>query len=134
MAGRERLLVWYVRAYGVLLLLALPFTVVPTRWLAGTYTWLGLGDWPEPALVEYLARSASAIYALVGAMVVVMSFDVDRYRPLVLLLGWVSLPAGVYLFVLDLAIGLPWWWALSEGPIVLLSGAVLLVLIRRPAP
>jgi hypothetical protein len=130
MMARERALVWYLRAYGVLLLLALPALVVPSSWLAWAYEALGLGTWSELPLVEYLARSASAVYALVGALVLWMSFDPPRYRPLLLLLGWVSLPAGVYLLVLDVALGFPWWWVLLEGPGVLLSGVVLIVLAR----
>jgi hypothetical protein len=134
MVGRDRALVWYLRGYGAVLLAALPFTIVPTSWLAGIHEWLGLGPWPATALLEYLARSASAIYALVGGMAVMMSFDVRGYRPLILLLGWVSVPGSVYLLVLDLALGFPWWWVLSEGPVVLLTGVALLVLAPLPPP
>jgi hypothetical protein len=130
MAGRERVLVWYLRGYAALLLAALPATVVPAHWLAAAYQWLGLGTWPDVPLLEYLARSASAIYALVGAMMLLMSFDVARYRSLIVLLGWVSVPGSVYLLVLDLALRFPWWWVLLEGPVVLLTGVVLLVLAR----
>jgi hypothetical protein len=133
MVGREWALVWYLRGYAVVLLAALPALVVPAQWLAAAYEWLGLGNWPALPLLEYLARSASAIYALVGALMLVMSFDVARYRPLILILGWVSVPGSVYLLLLDLMIGLPWWWVLLEGPVVLLTGVVLLVLARRPS-
>ncbi len=134
MTGRQRALVWYLRAYAVLLLLALPALVVPTRWLAWAYEALGLGTWSQLPLVEYLARSASAIYALVGLLVLWMSFDPPRYRPVLLLLGWVSLPGGVYLLVLDWMLDFPWWWVVLEGPVVLLSGVVLVVLARQSAP
>ena len=134
MVDRERLLAWFLRCYAALLLAALPFAVMPTRWLAISYESVGLGEWPALPLVQYLARSASGIYALVGAMTLLMSFDVRRYRPLILLLGWVSLPGSVYLFVLDRALGFPSWWVLLEGPVVLITGLVLLVLAHRSAP
>src|SRR5437588_7384133 len=82
MAGRERALVWFLRAYAALLLLALPAAVLPTRWLAWSYEALGLGEWPPEPLLEYLARSASLLYALVGGMALLWSFDPPRYRPL----------------------------------------------------
>ncbi len=63
-----------------------------------------------------------------------MSFDPPRYRPVLLLLGWVSLPGGVYLLVLDWMLDFPWWWVVLEGPVVLLSGVVLVVLARQSAP
>ncbi len=133
MAGRQRALVWFLRAYAVVLLAALPATVAPTSWLAAGYEWAGLGTWPNEALLEYLARSASGIYSLVGALCLVMSFDVVRYRPLIALLGGVSVPGSVWLLVLDLWVGLPWWWVVLEGPAVLLTGVVLLVLARGEA-
>jgi hypothetical protein len=134
MIDRQRVLVWYLRGYAIVLLAALVATVMPTRWLALGYEWCGLGDWPGEPLLEYLARTESAMYALVGGITLLMSFDVDRYRPLILLLGWVSVLGSVYLFVLDRAIGMPGWWMLAEGPTVLITGVVLLVLARRPSP
>jgi hypothetical protein len=131
MIDRERALVWYLRVYALVLLAALPATVVPTRWLATAYAWLGFGDWPQLPLVEYLARSASGLYALLGGLVLLMSFDVRRHRPVLLLLGWVSVLGSVYLFALDLWLRLPWWWVVLEGPVVLLTGVLMLVLCRR---
>jgi hypothetical protein len=32
--------------------------------------------------------------------------------------------------VVDLSVGMPWWWALGEGPFLLLFGAVVLALQR----
>jgi hypothetical protein len=131
MAGRSRVLVWYLRGYAVVLLAALPATVMPASWMAAGYELAGLGEWPEVPLLEYLARSASGIYALVGAMMLLMSFDAARYRPVIVLVGWSSVPGSMWMFVLDLWLGFPWWWVLLEGPVVLLSGVVLLVLARR---
>jgi len=104
---------------------------MPTAWMSRTYEALGLGEWPGMPLFEYLARTASMMYAFTGALVVLASFDVPRYRPLIRALGWLSLPGGVYLFVLDIALGMPGWWVWSEGPVVLATGVVLLWLLRR---
>jgi len=127
----DRALALFLRVYACLLLAALPAVLVPRHYLASAYVWLGLGDsWPSPALLEYLARTASGLYAFLGGMVLLMSFDPARYRPLLRLLGWFSLPAAVYLSALGLSLDLPGWWVAVEGPMVLCSGVLLLWLTR----
>jgi hypothetical protein len=129
---REHVLAWYLRAYGAVLLAALPAMVVPTSWLAWSHEALGLGPWPDLPLLEYLARSASGVYASFGAVALIASFDVRRYRPIILFLGLVGLPGGAYLLALGLAVKLPLWWTLTEGPGVVLTSLPLL-LLSRPA-
>lgn len=133
MGGRDRILSWYLRFYAAVLLAALPATVVPASWLAAAHAWLGLGPWPEPPLFEYLARTASAIYAGFGGVALLASFDVRRHRPTIVYLGLLGLPGAAYYFVLDLVLKLPWWWVAVEGPAVLLT-AIPLLLLSRPAP
>jgi hypothetical protein len=131
MGGRDRVLSWYLRFYAAILLAALPATVVPTSWLAASHEWLGLGTWPaEQPLFEYLARTASGIYASFGGVALLASFDVGRHRPLIVYLGLLSIPGAAYFLVLDLALMLPWWWVAVEGPMVLLTGVPLLLLSR----
>jgi hypothetical protein len=65
---------------------------------------------------EYLARSLSAFYTLVGALCLVMASDLERYRPLVRFLGLAFALMSVVLLGVDLAAGMPWWWTASEGP------------------
>ena len=127
---RERVLAWYLRAYGAVLLAALPATVVPTAWLARAHEAIGLGPWPDLPLLEYLARSASAVYASFGAVALIASLDVRRFRPIILFLGLLGLPGGAYLLALGLAVKLPLWWALTEGPGVILTSLPLLLLSR----
>ena len=132
MYGRERILAWYLRAYALVLLLALPATVVPTSWLATAHEWLGLGPWPDLPLLEYLARSASGVYASFGGIALLASFDVRRFRPIILFIAWLSVPGALYLFVLGWAIHMPKWWVAVEGPMVILS-AVPLFVLSKPA-
>src|SRR5262249_10819348 len=82
----------------------------------------------------YLARTASGLYAGFGGVALLASFDVGRHRPLILYLGWISLPGAAYLLILDLALAMPWWWVAAEGPVVLLSGVPLLLLSMPPHP
>jgi hypothetical protein len=81
-------------------------------------------------VVEYLARSLSAFYAVVGALCLVVAADLERYRPLVRFLGVAFALMSVVLLGIDLAAGMPWWWSASEGPGGVVLGALMFVLAR----
>jgi hypothetical protein len=91
--------------------------------MAATHRWLGLGEMPTGPIVEYLARSLSAFYALVGALCLVMASDLDRYRPLMRFFGVCLALLGILLTGVDLAAGMPWWWTAFEGPGAVAIGA-----------
>jgi len=76
-----------LRFLGVSALFALVAVFMPGSWMAATHCWLGLGEMPTGPVVEYLARSVSAFYALFGALCLVVASDLERYRPLVRFLG-----------------------------------------------
>jgi len=81
-------------------------------------------------VVEYLARSVSAFYALFGALCLVVASDLERYRPLVRFLGVVFAVMSVAFLGVDLAAGMPWWWSASEGPGGVVLGALMFFLAR----
>ncbi len=126
----DKALVILLRIVGVPALFALVAVVMPTSWMAATHRWLGLGEMPSGPVVEYLARSLSAFYALVGALCLVVASDLERYRPLVRSLGVAFALLSVALLGVDLAAGMPWWWSASEGPGGVVFGALLFVLAR----
>ena len=85
---------------------------------------------PTGPVVEYLARSLSAFYALVGALCLVMASDLDRYSPLVRFFGVCLALLGIVLTGVDLAAGMPWWWTALEGPGSVPIGALVYFLAR----
>jgi len=95
---------------------------------------LGLGEMPAGPLAGYLARSGSLMYALHGAMVLFVSFDVPRYGRLIRLFAWLAVAHGVLLLGIDFTEGMPGWWQCVEGPCFSLTGVVVLLLQRRAAP
>ena len=111
-------------------LFALVPVFMPFSWMVATHRWLGLGEMPSGPIVEYLARSLSAFYALVGALCLVMASDLDRYRPLVRFFGVCLALLGIVFTGVDLAAGMPWWWTALEGPGGVAFGALLFVLAR----
>src|SRR5215471_16387511 len=128
MTKSDKALVILLRFVGVGALFALVAVFKPFSWMAATHRWLGPGEMPTGPVVEYLARSLSAFYALVGALCLVVAADLERYRPLVRFLGVAFTLMSVVLLGVDLAAGMPWWWSASEGPGGVVLGALLFVL------
>jgi hypothetical protein len=129
----DRWLALVLRLNGAVLLLAAFAVVMPSPWMDDAHRWLGLGPLPEGVIVEYLARSASALYALAGAVTVFLASDVGRYRPLIAFVAGAHVVFGAVMLALDLAVGMPGYWVIGEGPTVALIGVVLLWLNRAGA-
>ena len=128
--GDKVLVILFRYLLGIGSLFALVPVVMPWSWMAATHRWLGLGEMPNGPIVEYLARSLSAFYALVGVLCLVMASDLDRYRPLVRFFGACLALLGIVFTGVDLAAGMPWWWTAFEGPGGVAFGALLFVLAR----
>jgi hypothetical protein len=130
MTKSDKALVILLRFVGVSALFALVAVFMPSSWMAATHRWLGLGEMPTGPVVEYLARSLSAFYAVMGALCLVLTTDLGRYRPLVRFLGVAFALMSLVLLGVDLAAGMPWWWSAPEGPRGVVLGALLFVLAR----
>ena len=131
MPWSERCLVYMLRLGGVLLGSALFAVFLPEATMATIHRQLGLGDYPAAPLTSYLARSASALYAFHGGLLLVLSIDVRRFRPVLRFVAWATLGLGVALIAIDLLAPMPLWWTLAEGPWVVLIGASLVFLVGR---
>lgn len=116
---------------GALDLLAFGAMLMPEAWMAAGHAWLGMGEFPRAAVVDYLARSVSLMYAQHGAVFLFLSGDVVRYRPLIQWMAFIAILSGGIMLVIDLSAGIPLFWTVLEGPgYIALAGAVLL-LCRR---
>ena len=126
MSWHKTAIVVLLRLTGLLLILAVGAVVMPFGWMAAACQWLGLGELPNSPTIGYLSRSLSALYAVYGVLMLHVSLDVQRYLPLIRCLAMLGVAFGAGMIVLDFMVGLPWWWALSEGPpIIALSVALL---------
>jgi len=131
MSRAERALKLILRVTGAVCMLAVVAVVMPRQWMAVTHEWLGVGTFPDGPIVEYLARSLSAFYAMLGGALWVVASDVRRFAPLLLYKALTGLAFGVMLLIVDISVGMPWHWTLQEGPYVLaFSVAILLLLLR----
>ena len=123
-----------LRLLGTSSLLALLFVAAPREWLASIHHELGMGTLPNLPVVGYLARSTSALYALLGGLFWVVSFDVERHRPVIAYLSLSFILFGAILLMVDWLEGMPPFWVLWEGPFVLAFGVALFALNRRNRP
>ena len=130
---RERLLILLLRLCAVCLLVALVPAFMPFSWMMTIHRAIGLGELSETPLNQHLTRSLSAVYALQGALMLVVSFDVRRYWPIIRFLGWANVLLGAFLLALDHFAGLPLFWILSEGPSVIATGLLILWLTHGGA-
>lgn len=130
MAAMERVLRWLLWVVGIAMLLALPAVALPFAVLARIHAAAGLGELPASPVVEYLARSLSAKYALQGALFVFLAGDVRRWSRVIELVGLLWLLLALPMMWIDYAAGLPLWWVLDEGPWLLVVGAALVALSR----
>ncbi|MES2792832.1 MAG: hypothetical protein V4719_24675 [Planctomycetota bacterium] len=127
-------LIWGLRLLGIIDMLALIAVVMPLEWMSRVNDLCGLGPFPDSRIVGYLARTTSALYALHGALVIFISGDVVRYRPLITFLSIAAIVHGVILLGIDLSAGMPFFWTLLEAPSFAATGVVVLWLQHRKCP
>lgn len=122
------LLTALLRVTGVAMLGGLVFVFCPFAWMQRIHAGIGLGELEHTALMSYLTRTLSAMYAVVGAILLLVSLDIRRYLPLIRLLGVIAIAGGVGVTILDAMLRLPAFWTLLEGPLTIGLGIALLVL------
>lgn len=126
MSKAERNLALALRAIGCLDLCALVAVMMPRHWMDLAHQALELGALPGEPIVGYLARSASAVYALHGAVVLFISFDVVRYERLIRFMALAALVHGVVILGIDVVEQMPPFWRYGEGPCFAATGLLVL--------
>ena len=127
----RRLLASLLYVLGGSMSLAFLAVVMPTSGMEAIADWLGVGPLHRSPLTEYLTRSLSAIYGVFGVLHLYLARDVIRYLDVIVVLGCLTVLAGVIQTVVDVAAVLPAFWSWSEGPPTVLAGLVYLWLARR---
>ena len=132
MNNRERALQIFMRVVGFVAATAIVFVFVPYSVMNAIHEgWLGMGPLPADPITGYLARSTSAFYTLLGGLLILLSFDVQRYRTIMAYLLTFLFTFSFVIFGVDLAEGMPSMWAYGEGPTVLAMAVVGYILWRR---
>jgi hypothetical protein len=93
MTTDERFLQTVLRVVGTAGLLAIPFVLMPHSWLDAIHQGLGMGELSTDPVTGYLARSTSALHAVIGGLLWTVSLDLQRHR---LVLGWLGVAFVLY--------------------------------------
>ena len=117
-------LVLVLRATAVLFLLAFVGAALPESWMKAGYEWGGLGPWPGGPLLVYLARAVCILYGFLGLLALYLSFDTQRYLPLIRFLAIVGFPFAPVMFIVIWTAGLPTVWAVSEPTAIVVISAL----------
>lgn len=116
---------------GGLASLAILAVVMPTSWIVAGIDATGTGPFHDTPLNQYFIRTVSALYALLGVLVLYIASDVRRYRDLIVFIGWLTMVLGLVLTAVDFGVGMPAIWGWVEGPPTVLTGAAFLWLARK---
>lgn len=126
--NRQRIQAWLLRIAGAFEILAF-FAVVMPRWqMEAAHRWLGLGVMAGGPLVMFMIRQASYVYGMHGVSLWILSFDVERFRPLVIFNGISFVLAAPVFLAIDYTAGMPLWWTWGDAYGCGSFGAALLLL------
>ena len=95
---------------------------------------LELDPLPDFPIVQYLARSLSALYASFGSLTLLIAYDLRRFAPLVTWWGIAAILFGLILFWVDINAPMPSHWTWGEVPYTVLTGSLVLILQRYTTP
>ena len=105
--------------------------LLPSEWMAAAHRWLGMGEFPNAPLTDYLIRSISALYGFHGVLVLLVAGDPLRYRRIVRYLAVMDIVFGLMMLAIDLRAGMPAIWTMCEGPPLVAVGVIILYLLSR---
>ncbi|MBJ43912.1 MAG: hypothetical protein CMJ80_11695 [Planctomycetaceae bacterium] len=111
---RSRSLTTLLRVLGVVCLLALFPMLMPFEWITWTHARMGLGEFPQAPIAEYLARCTSALSAFYGGLLWVLARDVQRYRPMIVYQAAAMLLLSLTSLGIGLTVGVPVRWLLLD--------------------
>ncbi|HHH76473.1 MAG TPA: hypothetical protein ENL03_05560 [Phycisphaerae bacterium] len=99
---------------GAFMLLAAVAVVMPRSWISYCHERLTLGKFPDQPVAEYLARLSSALYTILGGLILILARDVIKYA---VIISYVCIAIAICAMAISLMawVGhMPWWWALGD--------------------
>ena len=130
------MLVAVLRLSAVSTMIAFFAMLLPVDWMVATHARLGLGEFPQVPIMQYLTRSIAALYGFHGVFVWIVSTDPVRYRPFVWFAATMNIVFGAMMIAIDVYAGMPALWTALEGPSIMAMGIAIALVARaqrRPA-
>ena len=126
MSFSEKIQRRFLRTFGAFCGLAIFAVVMPRGWMADCHQRLGLGEFPEAPIAEYLARSTSALAAFYGGLLWTLAADVRRFGAVIRYQAWAMMALVLLGTAVMASSGMPLWWLLSDAAgVVVCCGAML---------
>jgi hypothetical protein len=127
MTKAEKSLQWILRLSAAVFAVAIFAVFLPTAWMVKVGEHMKVAPLPtEYPIFQYLARSESLLYALLGGICWIVSMDLRRYRPLVIYLSATGLLYASIMCPIDFIFKMPLRWSTHEGPMVFLFSLLML--------
>ena len=124
-------LIWFLRLVGVVSQLAFVAAVMPESWIIKISAALNLDAFPETPVAFYLARHLSLLYGFIGIALIMVSYQLPRYRELVGMLAWGVIAFGMLQAWIDFQSGMPIEWTVGESVSTIFGGFLMLWLHRN---
>lgn len=130
--SREYVIVrWILILSGMFLTCAFGAIFLPVTLMASVHEWLGLGSFPQGAIMPYLARSTSVLYGAHGLLMAYTGWTIGQHWRYVPIFGWLHIVIGITLLMTDILAPLPLYWIIAEGGPIAALGVWILVLAKR---
>lgn len=112
MSKAEKLLKVLLVCAGLACCTAIVPMLMPRGWIAKVHRdWLGMGEFPDQPVAEYLARATSGMYALYGGLLLLLAGRVKRYARLI---RYQAVAIAALAVVGAFYGGMPWYWVVGD--------------------
>lgn len=132
MSDSERPLRLFLRLLGTVLGLAVVALLMPRAWMVWCHARIGLGEFPEAPVAEYLARAVSGLYALIGGLFWLVSFRPAEHRAVIRYVAVGVAALAVVVGIYAARAGIPMRWVVGDSAAGL--GAAIVVLLLQAVP
>jgi hypothetical protein len=102
--------------------------IMPRSWMDSISEILRVDPLGASPLAGYLARLASALYALHGSTLAIIAWYLPQSLFMVKPIGVATIAFGLAMYWIDLAEGMPVYWSIVEGTALVLGGASFVVM------
>lgn len=102
--------------------------VMPRSWMDASASLMKVDQLGDSPLAGYLARLASALYALHGSTLGIIAWYLPSSLFMVKPIGVATICFGLLMYWIDLAEGMPAYWSAVEGTALVLGGGSFVVM------
>jgi hypothetical protein len=127
----ERWLKLFLQLSGISMALAAVALFMPASWMAWTHQRMGMGEFPAAPIAEYLARLTSALYAVLGVLLLLLARDIRQYSRIIAYMAFAIPAISVSVALMCRHLDMPLSWIVSDLISCGLFCIVTLVLLRQ---